>query len=260
MAKFLDVLLSAIAIFFVTFCWGYYVLRDAKTALLVSTIVALCASYIVWRIVESRSEKVANNKRKKAQLQSFAHYFGFCENAVEVFCDLLKYYRFDVVERQNDGIVAVKNAQRCYVALLFDNDIVTLQEVRRVVKGAKRAKADRLIAFCIAVKNTEIQLAKGQLPSQFVSVEDAYALFEQADKLPPLNKPTVKKSAYFCQFAFSKKRFGGYFASGIFLLVTSALTFFPLYSIVWGTALLGVALYSLLNKKYNVAKTVVTLE
>jgi hypothetical protein len=38
------------------------------------------------------------------------------------------------------------------------------------------------------------------------------------------------------------------------------LTFFPLYSIVWGTALVGLALYSLLNKKYNVTQSVATLE
>ena len=137
---------------------------------------------------------------------------------------------------------------------------VSVADIRRVVRRAKSLQADKLIVFCLAVKPTENQLANGEIPTKFVDVATLYTLFEQADKLPPVDKPVVKKSAYFAQFAFSKRRFGGYFASGMFLLVTSTLTFFPLYSIVWGTALLGLALYSLLNKKYNVVQTVATLD
>ncbi len=260
MAKFLDVFLSSIAIFFVTFCWSYYVLRDVKSALWCAFIVGVCASYIVYKIVCKSFDKASATKNLKTKIASFGNYLCFCENVGSVCADLLKYYSFDIKKVQNDGIVATKSAIRYHVALLFDNDCVTIADVRRVVRMAKGLQADKLIVFCLAVKPTENQLANSQIPTKFVDVATLYTLFEQADKLPPLDKPVVKKSAYFAQFTFSKRRFGGYFASGMFLLVTSALTFFPLYSIVWGTALLGVALYSLLNKKYNVVQSVATLE
>ena len=235
-------------------------MRDYKLALWVAVVIGLSSSYIVYRIVDKRSGIAVATKQKKARLTSFVNYLGFCENAGDVFADLLKYYTFELEKVENDHLVAYKNGQRICIALAFDNDCLTSQEVKKAVKMAKSNKASRLVVFCVAVKSTEIQLANGQLPTKFVDATSCLALFEQADKLPPLAKPAVKKSAYFCQFAFSKKRFGGYFASGIFLLITSALTFFPLYSIVWGTALLGVALYSLLNKKYNVTERVATLE
>lgn len=260
MAKFFDVFLSSIAIFFVSFCWGYYVLRDYKLALGVAIVIGLCSSYIVYRIVNKGQSKAVATKQKKAMLASFCNYLSFCENASDVFADLLKYYTFVIEKVGDECLVAVKNGQKSYVALMFDSDCVTVQEVRKAVKMAKANKVDKLVVFCLGAKATEIQLANGQLPTKFVDAKSCLTLFEQADKLPPLTKPAAKKSAYFCQFAFSKKRFGGYFASGMFLIVTSMLTFFPLYSIVWGTALLGVALYSLLNKRYNVVEKVATLE
>ena len=260
MAKFFDVFLSSIAIFFVAFCWGYYVLREPKLALWVALTIGLCASYIVYRIVDKNQSKALASKARKNQMESFKDYLSFCENAVEVFANLLKYYNFGINKLGDDHIVATKNAQTSYVALMFDNDVATIADVKKAVRGAKRNNTNKLIVFCIGVKGTEVQLASTQLPTKFVDAQGLFALFEQADKLPPLTKPTVKKSAYFCQFAFSKKRFGGYFASGIFLLITSALTFFPLYTIVWGTVLLGLALYSLLNKRYNTKASVATLE
>lgn len=260
MAKFLDVFLSSIGIFFVTFCWSYYVLRDTKASLWCALIVGVCASYIVYRIVCKSFDKATQSKNQKAKISALTNYLCFCENIVAVICDLLKYYSFSIENRQNDGIVATKGEIRYYVVLLFDNDFVSTADVRRVVRRAKSARADKLIVFCIGVKPTDCQLANSQMPAKFVDTQNAYNLFEQADKLPTLDKPAFKKSAYFAQFAFNKKRFGGYFASGMFLLVTSALTFFPLYSIVWGTALLFLALYSLLNKKYNVVQKVATLE
>ena len=260
MARFLDVFLSSIAIFFVTFCWVYYILRDATTALILALFVALCASYIVYRIVCTTHKKQQLTKSKKSHLASFTNYLCFCENVGDVFAQLLKYYTFDVQNAQNDGIVATKNGQKNYVALLFDNDVVTTSELRKAVKTAKQHQANKLIVFCIGYKPTDAQMANSQLPTKFVDKQSAFVLFEQADMLPPPTDTTVKKSAYFAQYAFCKKRFGGYFASGMFLLITSALTFFQLYSIVWGTALVAVALYSLLNKKYNVTQNVATLE
>lgn len=260
MAKFFDVFLSSIAIFFVTFCWSYYILHDGKTALFGAIIVGVCASYIVYQIVDKSQSRANATKSRKQKLAAFASYLAFCENMAEIVANLLKYYSFGVQNVQNDGIIATKEDVRYYVGLLLDNDFVALTELRKVVRRAKQVKADKLIVFCLGVKPTDIQLANTQLATKFVDAQAAYTLFEQADKLPTLDKPSFKKSAYFAQFAFSKKRFGGYFASGMFLLVTSALTFFPIYSIVWGTVLLGVALYSLLNKRYNLVQKVATLE
>ncbi len=260
MAKFLDTFLIGISIFFVAFCWIYYVIHNGETALWLALIVALCASYIVYRIANNRHKKAQLSHNKKARLQSFANYLCFCENVETVIADLLKYYNFDVTSVQNDRIVATKNYKKYFVTWLLDDDCVSVCDVRKVVKMAKRQATEQLIVFCVGAKGTEITLANGQLPTQFVDVQSAYALFEQANKLPQLATSKVKKSAYFCQFAFSKKRFGAYVISGIFLLITSALTFFPLYAIVWGTALIIAGIYSLFNKKYNVANTVVTLE
>ena len=235
-------------------------MRDAKTSLLCATIVAVCASYIVWQIVDKSYKKASKSKAHQARLAKLASYLCFCENLPATIADLLKYYSFEVQKVQNEGIVATKGGVRFYVGLLLDHDFVTVAELRRVVRCAKREGTSKLIVFCLGARGTEMQLANGILPTKFVDTQGMYTLLDQADKLPPLEQPVVKKSAYFAQFAFNKKRFGGYFASGLFLLVTSALTFFPIYTIVWGTVLLGVALYSLLNKRYNVAKTVATLE
>ena len=260
MAKFFDVFLSSIGIFFVTFCWCYYILRDVKTSLWCAIVVGVCASYIVWQIVSKSHQRAKISKAHKAKLSKLASYLCFCESLPTIIAELVKYYSFEVQKVQNEGIVATKGGVRFYIGLLLDHDFVTVAELRRVVRCAKSQDATKLIVFCLGVKGTEIQLANGILPTKFVDTQATYTLLEQADKLPPLEQNVAKKSAYFAQFAFSKKRFGGYFASGMFLLVSAALTFFPVYTIIWGTVLLGVALYSLLNKKYNIVQSAATLE
>ena len=161
MAKFFDVFLSSIGIFFVAFCWSYYILRDAKTSLLCATIVAVCASYIVWQIVDKSYKKANNSKTHKARLAKLASYLCFCENLPSTIADLLKYYSFEVQKVQNEGIVANKGGVRFYVGLLLDHDFVTVAELRRVVRCTKREGASKLIVFCLGARGTEMQLANG---------------------------------------------------------------------------------------------------
>ncbi len=259
MAIFLDVFLSAIALFFVAFAWVYYCLREVFVAFVLATVLSACGGYLIFRLVNYRSNRALLKKQKKAKVKAFAKYLCYCTNLENLFEGMLKYYTFYPLYKRKDCLVCAKNNQRVFVALCFVEDSLSKNTLRNILIQANRRQCQRAIIFCNGVSAQLKDDVLHQIPFQFVDIANTFALFEQAEKLPPL--PKVKsKSAYTLQYAFNKKRFGWYLGGAIYMVITSVLTFFSLYSLVWATVMLFLALYSLLNKRYNAMPTAVTLK
>ncbi len=260
MAKFLDVFLSAVAIFFLAFAWIYHYLKNTTASLLGAVVFALCGGWLVFGILTSKQRKTHQKRAKKQQLTALFDYLCYHNDLCQVMLQMAKYYRFQAQKICDDHIVATKENNIVQLGFCFENTSLTNGEARKQIVQAKNNHAQKLILFCNGATAQVKTTAQEHFNVQFVDINNLFALLEQCNQLPTLANAKSKKSSYFLQYALCKKRFRAYFAGGFFLLLTSALTFFPLYSIVWATALFGVAFYSLLNKKYNTQPTAVTLD
>ena len=261
MAKILNCILCSIAIFLLSLTWVYYCLRNSTLALWLALVIALAACYIIWRIQTKweKGKKIKLAKRKK--IAALGEYLRFGENNAELFSEMLRYYRFEVEKVNCDDLIVTKNGITSYVVTRFVQDSLSKEEIVRAVIAARRAKCSKLYVFANKAEKSLVDAANARIHTVTVDVANTYALFEQCDKLPDVKeiKPS-KKPLVIAKYAFNRRRFGWYFTASLFLIALSVISFIPWYMLTWATVNFGLALYSLLNRRFNAIPTNVTLD
>lgn len=260
MSVIINVILCALAIFALGFIWIYLALNSLYAALTLSALLAACTGYIVW-LALARAEK--NKKRKRARKKSvadFAEHIRFDADNGNAFADMLRYYRFEILQKNCDSLTVCKNNVKTYVAICFAADTLTKEELRCAVIQAKRAQCDKLIIFCEKADTYQKETANRRIATQICDAENTYALFEESGKLPAIIPRKARTNGIVAKYAFNRKRFGWYMASGVFMLLTAAIAYFKWYALIWATVMFALAIYSLINKKYNTLPTNITLD
>ena len=261
MAKILNSFLCAFGIFLICFAWVYYSLKDDTLAFALAAIVALCSAYLIWMALERIDTGKQIKTAKKKALTGFINFMRFGADNATIFENMLRYYRFDIVKKEFDSLIITKNGQNSYVSINFLHDSISRDELREAVVSAKRANCHNLYIFTTKVDATSAASADAHINTIFVDADNTYALFEQCDKLPTIPKQSApKKVTFLAQYAFNRRRFGWYFTSSLFMLLISLISYFPWYTLAWSTIFFALAVYSLVNKRYNYVKTVVTLD
>ena len=261
MAKVLNCILCAIAAFLLSFIWVYYCLRNSTLALWLSVIVAIAMAYVVWRFLTERENGKKRKLAKRKSIAALSEYLRFCENNCKLFAEMLRYYRFDVTEVNFDDLIVVKNNVKSYVATRFVQDSLVKDELVHAVLAAKRAGCHKLYVFTNKADKALVDTANTHIHTVTVDIANTYALLEQCDKLPALKeiKPS-RKPFLVAKYALNKRRFGWYFTASLFMTALSVISFIPWYMLSWATINFGLALYSLLNRRFNVAPTNITLD
>lgn len=261
MAKILNSFLCAFGIFFICFAWVYFSLKDDVLALALASIVALSSAYLIWKALNQIDIGKKIKISKKKELANFVNYLRFAPDNASTFEKMLRYYRFEVEQQSFDNLIASKNGQLNYVSINFSHDSLTRDELRNAIVAAKRANCQSLYIFTTKTDVASMTCANSYINTIFIDAANTYALFEQCDKLPAIpNQSAPKKSTFIAQYAFNRRRFGWYFTSSIFMLLISIISYFPWYTLAWATIFFILAVYCLVNKRYNYTQTRVTLD
>lgn len=259
MSKVLNTLLCALIAFLLCFLWIVYSLKDVQTAALLATIVALCCGYLVYRAEKVRFRRQNLKRNKVKQTQRLKETLRYGTDNAALFEQMLLYYRFAVNKIDRDSLVAQKNGQSSYVALCFEGESVSQTELVHAAVAALRHSCDRLLIFGCKADNALLKNAAKHINVQFVDIANTHELLEKASKLPPLVQKTHPMSPILPNM-FCRKRFGLYFATSLFMLAMAVVSFLPWYALAWATVNFGLALYSLLNKRFNSQPTQITLD
>lgn len=260
MAKFLNSVLCTVILFLLTFAWIYFCIKDTTLAFALSTIVALASGYIIWRM-QSKWETGKNIKKKqKKAVADFCNYLKFGADNAAIFSPMLKYYHFEIIQSNYDNLVAIKNGVKCYVAICFDKDSLAIDDLRKAIVSAKRAECAKLYLFTNRIDSQLKDIANKHISTVCADADNTYKLFEQCEKLPIVPQVKPQKSHFVAKYAFNRRRFGWYFVSSLMMLALSVISYFPWYSLAWATVLFAVAVYSLVNKRYNAVPTRITLD
>ncbi len=254
MARVLNNFLTTFLLFLLTFCWVKYCLKSNTMAFWCALIVAVCFCYLFGQVQKEHSKKATNTRKKKWQLQSLFLTLQFGENNSEIFAKTLHFFHYAPQVLDFDTLVATKE-NKVLVALCYKQNAVTMEEFRNAVLQAKRNGCKQIFVFCKATDSNVCSVAKSVFATTFVDLENTMDLMEQSGTLPPLAKTKTSNVGLVASVALNKKRFGWYFVGALFMAVSAVFSVFPLYSLLWATALFALAVYSLLNKRYNTQKT-----
>ena len=260
MAKIIDNILCTIMIFALTFLWAFYSLKNAAVALILSGVIALCSSYILYRALSRWETKKNAKKQRKKDINNFSEYLRYGENNAELFGELFRYYNYEVTPVDYDNFIASKNGKKHFVAICFEQNSLSQDRLRQAVITAKRKQVDKLFIFANKTDAPLIKTANARISSTFVDVANAYELFEHCDKLPEVPSARKTSAGFIAKYAFNRKRFWWYLLSCLFMLLMSVVSYFPWYTLSWATVMLGLSLYCLLNKRFNAQETRVSLD
>lgn len=260
MSRILNCLLCSVIIYLLSFVWIVYSLSDVTLAYALAAIVTLCSAYLIWKTLSKVEQSRHIKQTKKSNVASLGEYLRFNEDNAELFGTMLRYYRFEVKLVDYDNLIVTKNGVTSYVALRFCQDNLSRDELCKAVVSAKRASCSKLYVFTNKIDNALVKLAEKYLHVVSVDIANTYALLENAEKLPTLRNAAQRKPSLLPAYAFNRRRFGWYFASSLFMLAMSAVAYLKWYTLAWSTVCLILALYSLLNTRYNTPPTNITLD
>lgn len=259
MAKILNTILCTAMIFLLTFAWAVYCFKNVEIALIPAVIAALCSCYIIYTVLTKRQNVKEEKGRRKKILKNFFEFLRFNADNQALFGGMFEFYRYQVQRVDFDSAVLTRE-NRIFAAICFQTENLSAQQLQHAIVCAKRQNCQHLLIFCNKAENSLQTLANDRIFTRFIDLANTYALFDQAEKLPDLPDVRPAKIYVFPQYAFNKKRFGWYFGGALFTLFTAAFSFLKAYLLIWSTVLFALALYSLLNKKYNKTPTDVKLE
>lgn len=260
MSKILNCLLCTVIMFLLSFLWIVFCLRDKTLAFALSTIVALASCYLIWRALSKLEKGQKQKQAKKKNIASLSEYLHFNENNADLFAAMLRYYRFAVTPVDYDNLIVTKNNVTSYVALRFSQDNLSKEELCKAVVSAKRNNCSKLYLFTNKIDGALVRLADKYLHTVSVDIANTYALLDNCAKLPALPNVAQKKTSFVASYAFNRRRFGWYFASSLFMMAVSVIAYFPWYTLSWATVSFALAIYSLLNTRYNTPPTNITLD
>ncbi len=239
------------------FVWIVYCTKLAELSAALSAIVTAASAYLIYKL-QCGAQRLHSGKKSDAkQIAALGQYLRYGDNT-ELVCEMLRYFGFEVLQADPDDITVQKRGAKSLVALRFACDCADGGVWANAVVKAKRIGCEKLYMFAQKSQNAPSPVCGIQ--TTFVDVANVYALLCQCDKLPALPAPEKHRTSLLPQVAFCRKRFGWYLAAALFMLAISAVSFVKWYTLLWATVNMVLALYSLLNRRYNVRPTAVTLD
>jgi len=251
MAKFLNRFFISIAGFFLCFLWMSYAKQDLWVRYVFSCLIGTMLFCLLLSLEKTRNALPYKRNKKNTQ-------------ALKYTLALMTEYDIFISCFEKQGIKCTKLNESCWLAEKNEKTLLTfyfrlnnigVQDLINAYKQASKTKASKIILFCISV-DPSLWRWQSNFPEGLTILDfngSMNFLEEQGKRITPLFHPNKRKffDKSFFYYAFSKKRYKQYLSVSLILIVTSFISFFPLYDIIMATVCLIASLYSLFNKRFN---------
>lgn len=254
MARFLNTLFLTLAAFALAFCWFYYYTKLVVVSCLCAFLISFAICLIIYALLKIKGKKYYKQAQKK-NAEKLKNYLALSTDNKKLVLTLLRKNGYTASSRLG-GITAEKNAESYFVYLYLE--LVKPDEIviSRAVRLCKKYRKDNLMIFSTTFSPHIQHIAdKSGLSVKLFDIVDLYSMLEKEDLLPNFqNTRTIKKADKFLSLALCKERASVYLLACISLVFFSVISFYPIYTLVFATIQLFLAIFSKVNKKYNNAE------
>ncbi len=250
MNRFLDIFILSVTTFALSFCWIRYATHNNAIALWLSLVVTISLAYILHYCTDARKNK-QRKKIGKKQLESLFFTLNYCEDLSKIFAPMLQFFHYQTTTIDCEHLVATRDDKRIFVVLQFDGKILSPAVARSIVIGAKRQKATGILLFCNSANGAVLSNMRQHLDTVLVDILGTYKLLKQADKLPLIQQVKKFNTPFIAQIALSKKRAKWWAISSCSAILLSFVSYVDWWLLSWATIFALLAVYCLVNKKYN---------
>lgn len=247
---YFDLIFILLTTFCLCFAWTRYFIHSNLICLFLSILTTTLCFLCIKRLFFNKKHKKFVKKQEKNQIEILADYLSFLpeKQVTDLFLQLPQIADYQPKTSKNTITITDEKVTKKLI-FAFENLPLTKSDFCRITKNNK---ADLIEIFATDFQKDLPQLAnKCPQRIRFFDKTDVYFLLKNADLLPDLQKEKNKLKSEFWYIVFNKSRAKYYLSSAIFLILTSFLTFFPLYYVISGTILFFVAIYAKFNVKFN---------
>lgn len=233
-------------IFFALFFTLYALLKygglQFVNALILSSALSalLTCGFLVLSII--RNDNKTNAKIVKELKKSLSHHLAFLDES-EVLNLFLSYYQAFFSNAKIDGNKIMLTKIKTCVFPIFTLEKITTKEVISAYKQTKKGYKTRIL-FSSATSEVYSLYKTLQLRIELFDINCVYSALKKQNLLPNLsiNDREKIKILPIIKNLFKKQKAGKFLLFGIFTLLFSTVTFFPLYYIIVGCFLIVVAI------------------
>lgn len=244
MAKITNNLLIAIIIALVTWSWVTYITNWQLIAILAS--IAVTALFLLL------ASKSPTCKSTPKQTDSLTAHIALSTDGTQLIDDMLRYYLYSTHTIDAHHILASKEHLQHMVYCHNSIDKVTADNAVQLAHLCQQHAVDNvtIVAPDIDTKAYTL-LSYCNITVKHIDMSSLYDQLQHANMLPQLNRCTTKTKGIVASYALQRNRSKHYAISAIFLIVISRMSYIPVYTLIWATILLILALYSRFNTRYN---------
>ena len=258
MSKFLDIFLLSLTSQCLSFCWVRYVTHNNTISFWLSLVMALSVAYILYYYTTLAKAKHRKKVTKK-QLENLFATLNYCEDLSSIFAPMLSYFHYQVVKIDYDHLLATRDNKVHFVVLSFDSKSLSASQMRSAIIAAKRKKATDLLIFSYSTTGSILANANHHLPTKIVDILGTYNLLKQSGNMPLTTQVKAFNAPIIAQIALTKKRAKLWTASSIGAILLSFVSYIDWWLLSWATIFALLAIYCLVNKKYNNTTTIPTI-
>ncbi len=246
-----DFIFILFATFCISFAWARYYIHNNLICLFLSICaVILCFLGIKTLFFDKKHKKIVK-KQEKNEIESLANYLSFLpeKQLVNLFLKLPQIAGKEPKSNKN-VITFCENEQTKKLVLVFENAPLGKKDFCKIIK---QNNADQITIFATDFEKDLAKIAKNApCKTKFADKTQTFFMLKNANLLPDLPKETNRITSNFWYIVFDKSRAKYYLWSSVFLILTSFLTFFPMYYVISGTILFFLAIYAKFNDKFNI--------
>ncbi|MBO5851949.1 MAG: hypothetical protein J6R29_06420 [Clostridia bacterium] len=230
------------ALFFVFYAIIKYNGATFTLSLILSSLISvlLTCAFLFFTII--KNDKITSIYKEKELKKALSNYLAFLDKE-EVLNLFLNYYLAIKTDAKIESDKIILPKLKTYVFPIFTVEKITTKEVINAYKQTKKGykakilyneATSEVLSFCLDL----------ELRIELFDINSVYFALKNQNLLPELKikeKSKIKILPLFKNL-FKKQKAGKFLLFGIFLLLFSTITFFPLYYIIVGSALIIISI------------------
>lgn len=246
-SKFSNAIFLAISIFFISFIWINYNIRNINNAFISSIIISLsfCLLILLAKYILNKKNISKNQDKLDIDHLKLQLLYGNDFDTIKTLCKIYNIDNFTTIS--NNHIFDYNNNQDYY--FLFETETPDIKEITSAIKNKN---SNNITLFCVN------NFVYHDLKDIKITIESSDKIFKKLKEKNTTinynlqNEKNRKRSLkeIFCT-VLNKQKSKNYFWFGLMLIFSSFFTPFNIYYIVVGTILLLLSIYVRFNKKFN---------
>ena len=266
--KYVSLILSSILriflIFFLTFIWTRYFLKELWLSLLISAVVTSVLDVSIRFLLRKKSNKNNLKLKEKEEAENMFLSLATSANYLTFFHELAK--KENPSAEKKDKYILLKNSDRTVLLYPFMSmNELSKDDIAKILISSQKQKANKLVIVCGELAKDTFAFSKSLgkeilLLDKFSAYSELYkfyGFFPEISLTYQKNKKLALKELF--AFSFNKSRTKGYFLSAIILFISTLFIRMNIYYCIMASLLIVFALISYFNPYFNVKQNKVVL-